>query len=672
MHAVKITMATAHPSNFSIADAQLRAGDVGNAVALLRQSLADPLCAVRLREWAVAERRLDMVPPALQALSNAGAEGSVSAAIDRQLRQQPEAALAILQDVIRSNPELATAHHHLGRALQNLGRGEEAAQAIRQALQLQPGHAEAWYSLAHVERARGNLQAAVDAYKAALNYAPALRAALLNLGITLCALDQPDAALEPLDKLLKLDPQHVDAWVNRGLCLHILGRMDLSQQSYERALQLAPGHALAHFYLGCLLNEQMATAPARAHLESALIASPADPDVLTELVGLLEQTNDLTSAEERVRGGLAHAPMHPGLNLEAARLARRQGRLEEARGGLLRLDARTLPARLAQQYWFERGQLHDRAKEFDQAMAAFEQGNQLAMHSPRRRHIDREAFPRHCDDIAHWLQRGAVGAGSTHADPLPQLGFRPAFLVGFPRSGTTLLDTMLDAHPDVASIEERATIEIAVDELGNYPELMKDLNSASIAKAHATYAHSVRSYVPIGFSGLLLDKLPLRMLRVPFIRRLFPDAPILFAVRHPCDVVLSNVMQQYVPNEAFVHFDTIADAARMYDRIMRVWRQILDTLPIQPHWVRYESLVTDPEGELAAACAALKLEIRAEMLDPAARMKGRERIQTNSYQQVAEPIYRRASGRWRHYEAWLKPVLPLLQPHIEWLGYEAR
>ncbi len=648
----------------------MRAGNTDAAVALLRQSLSDPDCAVRLREWAVVERRLDLVPMALQALTHAHpAEARVSMAVDQQLRNQPQAALATLQDVLRLHSDLATAHHHLGRALQNLGRSEEAASAVRRALQLQPDYAEAWYSLAHIERALGNLPIAVEAYRSALQLMPNLRTALLNLGITLCALEQPDAALKPLEQLLSLDPELVDAWVNRGLCLHILGHMNASQQAYERALQLAPDHALAHFYLGCLLNEQMATAPARTHLEAALTHSPGDPDVLTELVGLLEQTNDLDSAAFRVREGLAQAPKHPGLNLEAARLARRQGRLEDARDGLLRVDADAMPARLAQQYWFERGQLHDRAKEFDQAMVAFERGNQLAAQSPRRRHIDRTAFPRHLEAIERWLAQGAIGARSAANDPIAHLGYRPAFLVGFPRSGTTLLDTMLDAHPDVTSIEERATVEVVVDALGNYPDLMTRLDAASIAAAQQGYRNSVQSFLPPEFAGLLLDKLPLRMLRIPFIRRLFPHAPILFAVRHPCDVVLSNVMQQYVPNDAFVHFDTIADAAHMYDRIMRVWRQMLDTLPITPHWVRYESLVADPETELAAACTALGLDARAEMLDPAQRLKGRERIQTNSYQQVAEPIYRRAAGRWRNYLPWLEPVLPVLQSHIEWLGY---
>jgi hypothetical protein len=171
------------------------------------------------------------------------------------------------------------------------------------------------------------------------------------------------------------------------------------------------------------------------------------------------------------------------------------------------------------------------------------------------------------------------------------------------------------------------------------------------------------------FSGVLLDKLPMRMLHVPLIRRVFPQAPILFAARHPCDVVLSNVMQLYRPNEAFIHFDTIESAARIYDKVMRVWRASIGALSIHPHVIRYEDLVQSPEAVLTAACDYLGVDFDPGMLDTERRMRDRGRVRTNSYQQVAEPLYQRSVERWQRYRRWLEPVLPLLQPHITWLGY---
>lgn len=657
------------------AEASFRAGAETAAVEVLLSHLSDHRCALRLREWAVAERRLELLPRVLERLAaDAHPEAAVSAAISLQLKGDAAGALATLKLVLGAHPQLASAHHHAGRALHNLGRCAEALAALRLAVQLRPEYSEAWYSLAHALRAAGRMDESIAAYRTALQHLPAFRAGLLNLGITLCTIERADDALACFDRLLAIDPDSVEGWVNRGLCLHILGRNAEARDCHEQALRRAPDHPMAHFYLGCLLNEEMDSAAARTHLEAALRFAPDDPDVLTELAGLLEQLSELEPAARHVARGLALAPGHPGLTLESARLARRAGRTEEARASLLRLNAELLPARIAQQYWFERVLVHDRGGEFEPAMQALERAHALAANSPRLRRFDREAYPRRIARVEHWLERGAPGALSQTGDPQPSLDFRPAFLVGFPRSGTTLLDTMLDAHSEVASIEERPTLEGAIEGQGgpalDYPDGMVTLTPHDIARFQSRYGEAARAWLPAGFHGVVLDKLPLRTLRVPLISRLFPDAPILFALRHPCDVVLSNVMQQYRPNEAFIHFDSVESAARTYDRVMRVWRGIVERLPVRVHYVRYEALVADPEPQLVAACAALGIAVEPAMLDPARRLENRGRIQTNSYQQVAEPVYRRAVGRWQNYRRWLEPVLPLLRPHLEWLQYD--
>lgn len=657
------------------AEIAFRAGDEPGAVRLLFAHGDNRDCAVRLREWAVAERRLDLLPRILDRLSAlAHPEAEVSAAVAQLVRGDAGGALATLKPVLGAHPGLATAQHHAGRALHNLGRRPEALAALRLALQLRPDYPEARYSLAHALRAAGRLDDAIAAYREALRDRPTLRLPLLNLGITLCAAEQPEAALEPFDQVLAIDPDLVEAWVNRGLCLHLLGRSAEARDSHQQALRRDPDHPLAHFYLGCLLNEALDSDGARRHLDAALRGSPDDPDVLTELAGLMEQSNDVQAASRYVAQGLAVAPGHPGLGLEAARLARRDGRPEEARARLLALDAATLPSRIAQQIWFERALVQDRCGDVGDAMQSLQRAHALESHNPRRRQIDRAAFPRRIAAVSDWLMRGAAGATPTAADPTPELPFRPAFLVGFPRSGTTLLDTMLDAHPGVASIEERPTLEqVSEAPLGGaptYPDGMETLSPSDVARAQARYVAAAQPWLPAGFGGVVLDKLPLRTLRVPLIHRLFPDAPILFALRHPCDVVLSNFMQQYRPNEAFVQFDSIEAAARLYDSVMRVWRAIVERLPVRVHYVRYEALVADPEQQLVAACAALGIAPDGAMLDPQRRLAGRGRIQTNSYQQVAEPVYRRAAGRWKNYRPWLEPVLPILRPHLEWLQYE--
>jgi hypothetical protein len=340
---------------------------------------------------------------------------------------------------------------------------------------------------------------------------------------------------------------------------------------------------------------------------------------------------------------------------------------------LRRIDPRRLPMRTAPQYWFELGNALDRSDDIAGAMKAFEAGNALAARSVRRQDIDPAAFDRTLDRLLAWTRGGAPGHAAAGDDPADDGGLGLCFLVGMPRSGTTLLDTMLAAHPDVASIEELPTLEPVIDELqrlpGGYPDALASIDARTVHRLRKRYRVAVAGHLGDRRPGLLVDKLPLRCLHVGLIHRLFPRARVLFALRHPGDVVLSNFMQQYAPNEAFVHFDTLADSARMYARVLELWQASLAAFPLRHDYVRYESLIASPADELGRVCDFLGLTFDPAMIDDDARQATRERVRTNSYQQVAEPIYQRASGRWQRYRPYLEPVIEQLQPHAKRLGY---
>ena len=223
------------------------------------------------------------------------------------------------------------------------------------------------------------------------------------------------------------------------------------------------------------------------------------------------------------------------------------------------------------------------------------------------------------------------------------------------------------------AIEEKPTVEPVIAELfgssQGYPDGMAQLSSADIERARRVYAREVERHLGVEPQGLVLDKLPMRILQLPLLLRMFPSAPVLLMVRHPCDVVLSNFMQQYAPNEAFIHFDTLEASARTYDRVMRVWWSMRDAFGPIAHTVRYESLVIQPELELHHACQALGVVFDPATLEVDRRLAGRGRIQTNSYQQVAEPIYRRAAGRWASYRGYFEPLRDWLEPHVVRWGY---
>jgi hypothetical protein len=280
----------------------------------------------------------------------------------------------------------------------------------------------------------------------------------------------------------------------------------------------------------------------------------------------------------------------------------------------------------------------------------------------------RERAARHLE----WVRHLAATIKPDWASRLPVLEDTrcksPAFLVGFPRSGTTLLDTFLMGHPGISVVEEKAMISLAQAALGDITTL-PERTHAELDGARTAYFAEIDRHVEAAFAGQTLDKLPLNMLAAPLIRCLFPDARVIFAQRHPCDVVLSCFMQGFALNDSMACFLDLADAAAYYDAAMAVWTRSCEILPLKVHTVVYEQLVADPEAALRPAIEFLGLEWRPELLEHERTARSRGAISTPSYNQVTQPLSRVPSGRWRRYEKQLAPVLPVLLPWAERLGY---
>ena len=168
---------------------------------------------------------------------------------------------------------------------------------------------------------------------------------------------------------------------------------------------------------------------------------------------------------------------------------------------------------------------------------------------------------------------------------------------------------------------------------------------------------------------MVIDKNPLSMVRMPLIHRLFPDAKVILAMRHPCDVVLSCYMQNFKPTESMSSFLDLANAARTYDRIFAYWEKCREVLPLDIHMLRYEAMVEDVEAEVRPLFEFLGLDWQPGVLDHQKTARERGYIRTPSYAQVTEKLYSSASGRWQRYRKYMNEVLPILEPWVRKFGY---
>lgn len=251
----------------------------------------------------------------------------------------------------------------------------------------------------------------------------------------------------------------------------------------------------------------------------------------------------------------------------------------------------------------------------------------------------------------------------------------PLFVVGFPRSGTTLLEQLLDAHPQLASFDEQPFLQRLVTRMNaqapGYPQALVHCTGSTRADYRHRYFADVARKLPDLGGKRPVDKNPLYLIRLPLVAAMFAEAQVVLALRHPCDVVLSCYMQNFRAPAFAVTFETLLSTARMYDRVFRTYFSFRDALDLPTHELRYEDLVADVGGEARRLVEFLGLEWTDALMGFTERAKSRGVISTPSYSQVVQPVNGRAIGRWQAWRPWFEgEALDLLAPWVDRFGYQ--
>jgi tetratricopeptide (TPR) repeat protein len=478
------------------------------------------------------------------------------------------------------------------------------------------------------------------------------------------------AATIAWSKVAAAAPRDWKAWSNLGNAFATLRRWQEASDALQEALNLNPAEQAIRdamvaslLQLGRSLQLQVEFDQAEAAFRRAYSIAPTDRDAVFQLGIALERANRLdellTLLDNAARAGLGRDE----LAYLWAVLARREGRLEDAGELLLRASPGEEPVR-----WHSlRAKIADALDNADEAFAAASEMNRAAI-AESVAPEDREAWQQKSDNYRAELHDLARMITPEWAARVPRLetpaAKRVSFLLGFPRSGTTLLDTFLMGHPQIEVLEEKQLVGRSADVVGGSINLA-GASIERLRKARETYFGLLRHHVAADFAGLVVDKFPLDMAAAPVIDAVFPRAPMIFAQRHPCDVVLSGFMQPI----GIVNFSNIAAAADYYDAMMSIWTAARETMALNVHTVVYEDLVADPEATLRPLVTFLDLDWDDRLLDHRRTAKSRGTIVTPSYDQVTEAVTTRPVGRWKRYRKQLEPVLPILLPWAERLGY---
>jgi tetratricopeptide (TPR) repeat protein len=325
-------------------------------------------------------------------------------------------------------------------------------------------------------------------------------------------------------------------------------------------------------------------------------------------------------------------------------------------------------------YYFELAEAHDKLGEYDAAMRALETAHAIKVDeirrvAPEQFEPDAPALPTpvprvSIEEYRNWPRFEAPDARNS-----------PVFIVGFPRSGTTLLEQMLDAHPALQSMDENPFFNRLADTLKRHDSRilasLDVLRQYDVDELRKQYLLMVTERIRRRWDTQLIDKNPLNMLWLPFMHRLYPNAKYILALRHPCDVILSCYMQNFRAAILVTACATIERLAEAYVEGMQTWIHNTEVLKPNVLMSRYEDLVADPLQKAREIATFLDLEDPSPMLRFDAHARDKGYIGTPSYSQVIEPINTKGLGRWLKYRAYFEKALPILEPMLKRWGYSA-
>lgn len=513
---------------------------------------------------------------------------------------------------------------------------------------------------AYVFQEQGRLEEARAAYEAVLRAFPEDWESYNNLGNVLVALGRFDEAAAAFEQAIRRQPDRVEMVFNLSNALAQGERHDDRQRVMRIAAGIDGGNAEVQTELGLAEAAMRDFEAAERAFREAIRLNPRNASAYLELGLVLENLNR-TEALSALSEQAAAAGLGDEAEFLVAWALRREGKLAEALAAAEAVPETINPVRRAQLL----AELYDRVGRPADAFAAFEAMNRAAVDArpaPAGPTYRAQVSAAAAQVNAQWV----AGWSRIDVEPSPPA---PIFIVGFPRSGTTLLDTLLMNLPELHVLEELpvlAKVEAAIAPGADYAVM-----SAAEARLLRDYYFELLGALSAPGAGQrAVDKHPLHMARMPLIQRVFPDASIVLVERHPCDAVLSCFMANFQLNHAMRSFTALDEAARTYDAVFDAWTRAETLLPLNVHRVRYERMVEDLESEMRALLGFLGRDWDPAVLDNQGSAAARGHVRTASYSQVGEPIYKRAAGRWQRYRAQLAPVLPMLAPWAARMDYD--
>ena len=568
-----------------------------------------------------------------------------------------EKAIPLLEKAARLDPKQEAAHFQLGRALAQVGRGADADAAFERSFALSPVRGMMAQAAEH--HAAGRLEEAERLCRQVLQREPRNVDALRMLGLIAAAAGDLDEAENLLRQALAEAPDHIAALFELGRVLKELERPDDAIDVYKTLIELQPDNPRAHYRLAGVLAPAALTEQSAAAYRRCLELDPRHPGAWLGLGHMLKTLGQQSEGIAAYRRCLAIEPEFGEAWFSMANL--KTYRFDDAEIAEMRqrLESDTVNETSRVNFLFALARAYEDRRDYATAWQYYEQGNArqrlLVSYDP----VLTETVN---DDLIAFFAADFFRSHAGVGNPDPS----PIFILGMPRSGSTLVEQIIASHSRVEGTSELPYIGRLTKSLNRnradgmrYPEVLNELEPRHFSRLGQNYLDMARMHRVEG-TPHFIDKMPNNFPLVGFIHAILPNAKIIDARRHPLDACTGNLRQLYARGQAFSYDQTdIGEYYLQYQRMMDHWDQVL---PGKVLHVQYEDVVADLPRQVERILKHLGLPWEDACLDYHATQRA---VRTASSEQVRQPIYTSGIGYWRHYEAQLEELREVLEPILD-------
>jgi tetratricopeptide (TPR) repeat protein len=629
----------------------------------------------------------------------------MSTAFEHHRAGRLKRASAIYHKILTKAPDNPDALHLLGVIALSDRRPERAIQLIGKAIAVSPRSAETYSNLGNAQHAAGRPAEACASYRRAIDLNPNFAAAHNNLGRVLCEEGDFAAALASCERAVEIAPNLPEAHNNLGNALRGLGRLEAAEAAFRGALQLQPDNAAVHTNLGNLFGDLKRFEEAEACYRRAIEIDAGLAVAHYGLAGCHRSLGDLVAAAEGYRKVLSLTPDQALVWNDLGRTLRSLGRFEEAvaafrqslavnpefgeayrnlascqqltadEQNLARLSTLVeqpdLPIEERAAAGFAMGKALDDADRFEEAFLAYQRANCMYrdFRAAAGDRFDAAALHREIDQTIATFDSPLFASVLDWGNPSEL----PVFILGMPRSGTSLVEQIAASHSRVFGAGELREIGNLAQQLDPIIAAIRSGCDEDAAEAGAEHRITVRRLSDAHLEHLkalngraerVIDKMPDNIFKLGAIATLYPGARVIFCRRDPLDTCLSCYFQKFTAGQLGFSYD-LADCAKRYletERLTAHWRKVL---PLKWLDVEYEALVSDLEDQSRRIITFLGFDWEPACLD---FHRTARTVTTASAWQVRQPLYGRAVGRWRKYHAHLAPLFDLLAQEADASG----